>query len=220
MRILRRHACRALDHRANAVYFVFQRQEVDSMRFAHILAAALALAAIPVAAQAQPDPAPRLAAQRAAIARLSFMDGTWRGTAWTLTREGRHELTQTERVGVFLGGTVRVVEGRGYEADGTIGFNALGVISYDPDTRRYSFSAWAQGRGGVFPFQVTDTGFMWETPAGPGAIIRYTATVRDGSWHEVGERIAEGQPPLRVVELNLRRVGDTDWPDAGAVPMR
>jgi hypothetical protein len=36
----------------------------------------------------------------------------------------------------------------------------------------------------------------------------------------VGERIAQGQPPLRVVELNLRRVGDTDWPGAGAVPMR
>jgi hypothetical protein len=190
------------------------------MRFAHILAAGFILAATPIAAPAQPDPAPRLAAQREAIGRLSFMDGTWRGTAWTLTREGRHELTQTERVGAFLGGTVRVVEGRGYEADGTISFNALGVISYDPDTSRYSFSAWAQGRGGDFPFQVTDTGFTWETPAGPGAIIRYTATVRNGTWHEVGDRIAPGQPPLRVVELNLRRVGDTDWPGAGAVPMR
>ena len=117
------------------------------MRMTRILAATLILLAVPAAAPAQPDPAPRLAAQRAAIARLSFMDGTWRGTAWNLTREGRHELVQTERVGAFLDGAVRVVEGRGYEADGRISFNALGVISYEPETQSYSFSAWAQSRG-------------------------------------------------------------------------
>jgi hypothetical protein len=57
-------------------------------------------------------------------------------------------------------------------------------------------------------------------PAGPGAIMRYTDTVRDGSWLDVGEYVAGDAPPRRVVELNLSRVGDTDWPAAGAVPMR
>lgn len=190
------------------------------IRFArYALAAGLLATAVPAAAQ-MPDPAPRLAAQREAMARLAFMDGTWRGPAWSLTPQGRHELTQTERVGGFLGGSVRIVEGRGYEADGTIGFNAVGVISWDPDTQRYSFSAWAQGRNGVYPFQVTDTGFTWETPAGPGAIIRYTATVQNGTWHEVGDLIAPGRPPRRIIELNLRRIGDSDWPGAGAVPQR
>lgn len=184
------------------------------------MSAFLILAAVPAAAPAQPDPAPRIAAQRDAMARLAFMDGTWRGTAWRLTREGRHEMVQTERVGAFLDGTVRVVEGRGYEADGTISFNALGVISWDPDRQAYGFTAWALGNNGVFPFRVTDTGFEWETPAGPGATIRYIATVRDGAWHEVGDLVAEGRPPMRVVELNLRRIGDSDWPAAGAVPMR
>lgn len=177
------------------------------------------LVASPLAAQA-PNTEARVAAQRAAMARLAFMDGTWRGTAWTRTREGRHELVQTERTGPFVGGTIRVVEGRGYEADGSVGFNAMGVISFDPGTQRYNFTSWTLGYGGVFPFQVTDTGFVWETPAGPGAVIRYTATIRDGVWHEYGERIVEGQPPLRVVELNLRRVGDSNWPEGGAVPMR
>lgn len=190
------------------------------IRFARYALVAGMLAVAPPAAAQFPDPAPRLAAQREAMARLAFMDGIWRGPAWSLRREGRHELTQTERVGSFLGGSVRIVEGRGYEADGTVSFNAVGVISYDPDTSRYSFSAWAQGRNGVYPFQLTDSGFTWETPAGPGMVIRYTATVRDGTWHEVGELIAPGRPPLRVVELNLRRIGDSAWPGAGAVPMR
>ena len=184
-----------------------------------MLAAGLLLTAMPAAAQ-MPDPAPRLAAQREAMARLAFMDGTWRGRASSLTPQGPHALTQTERVGGFLGGTVRIVEGRGYEADGRVSFNAVGIISYDPDTQRYSFSAWAQGRNGVYPFQVTETGFAWETPAGPNAVIRYTATVRDGIWHEVGDLVAQGRPPQRVIELYLRRVGDTDWPAGGAVPQR
>ena len=190
------------------------------MRFAHIFAAAFILAPPQCRVGSARSGAAVLAAQREAIGRLSFMDGTWRGNRWTLNPRGTARDDPDERVGAFLGGTIRVGEGRGYEADGTIAFNALGVISYDPDTSRYSFSAWAQGRGGDFPFQVTDTGFTWETPAGPGAIIRYTATVRNGSWHEVGDRIVAGHPPLRVVELNLRRLGDTDWPGAGAVPMR
>ena len=57
-------------------------------------------------------------------------------------------------------------------------------------------------------------------PAGPGAIIRYTATIRDGTWRDIGERIAGDAPPVRVFEMNLRRVGDTRLARRRAVPMR
>lgn len=36
-------------------------------------------------------------------------------------------------------------------------------------------------------------GYVWTIPAGPGAIIRFTATVTADHWHEVGEYIA-GDP--------------------------
>lgn len=190
------------------------------IRFARFaLAAGLLAIAAPVVAQ-YVDPAPRLAAQRQAMARLAFMDGIWRGPAWSLTPGGRRELVQTERVGAFLDGTIRVFEGRGYEADGRVGFNALGVVSFSPDSGRYALTSWALGHNATVPLTITETGFVWETPAGPGAVIRYTATIQGDSWHEVGEMIAQGRPPLRVVELNLRRVSDSDWPAAGAVPMR
>ncbi len=39
-----------------------------------------------------------------------------------------HAITQTQRVGPFLDGSLKVIEGSGYEADGQVGFNALGVI--------------------------------------------------------------------------------------------
>lgn len=179
--------------------------------------ALLAVIAAPAHALAQgPDPAALLAAQRTAIAPLSFMDGVWRGPAWTILPTGRHDITQTERIGPFLDGSVKVLEGRGYDPDGTVTFNAFGTISYDPATHAYTMHAYAQGRVGDFVLTPTADGYVWEIPAGP-MTIRYTAVIRDGAWREVGDRIMPGREPVRFFEMNLRRVGDTDWPAAGAV---
>jgi hypothetical protein len=161
------------------------------------------------------DPAARMAAQREAMRALAFLDGHWRGSA---EAPGSGPLVQTERVGTMLDGTVRVVEGRGYDPAGRTVFNALGVISYDPVRRTYAMHANASGYGGNFPLEVRPDGFSWSQPAGSGATIRYTATVRDGEWHEVGERVAEGAPPVRMIELRLRRIGDSAWPGDGSVP--
>jgi hypothetical protein len=188
------------------------------MRLTTLLCGLLLIAA-PAAAQIY-DPASRMTAQREAMARLSRMDGVWRGPAWSVSQAGRHDLVQTERIGTFLDGTVRVIEGRGYFADGSVGFNALGVISYEPNGQTYSMNSWALSYSGNFPLRLTDTGYVWERPAGPGAIIRYTAVISDGRWRETGELIAGDAPPRQVFEMNLVRVGDSDWPAAGAVPMR
>lgn len=176
--------------------------------------------ASPMAAQAQPDPAALLASQRQAMASLARMDGVWRGPAWSVTQAGRRELVQTERIGTFLDGTVRIIEGRGYNADGSVGFNALGIVSFNPATNSYTISSWAMGRGGVFPFRATADGYEWEVPAGPGATIRYAATVTADTLREVGFMHRGDAPPVQVFEMNLRRIGATDWPGAGAVPMR
>lgn len=184
-----------------------------------IIAGLLACMAAPATGQA-PDSAARIAAQREAMSRLSFLDGIWRGTAWVMTPQGQHQITQTERIGSFLDGSLKVIEGRGYEANGTVSFNAFGVISYNPTSRAFSLQSWAMGQSGNFPMQVTENGYVWETPAGPGAVVRYTAIVRGNQFHEIGERIAENAPPMRIFEMNLRRVGRTSWPAGNPVPIR
>lgn len=189
------------------------------MRFT--FAAAALLAAASAGAQGPPDARAAIAAQTAGLAKLSFLDGVWRGPAWTLTPTGaRHEITQTERIGPFLGGSVRIIEGRGYSTDGSVGFNALGIISFDPRTGSYSLRSYAMGQKGDFPFKVTSNGYEWETPAGPGAVIRYTATVANGVLHEVGDRVVGDAKPVRIFEMKLKRVGDTKWPSGDAVPMK
>jgi len=168
-------------------------------------------------AQGRPGPAKLMAAQREAMSRLAIMDGVWRGAASiSMGPDGKHEITQTERVGSFLDGSVKVVEGRGYEADGTVSFNALGIISYDPESKSYTMHSYAQGNVGDFVLTPTDDGYSWEIPAGPMK-IKYTATIKDGTWIETGDRVLPGKEPVRFLEMKLERVGDTDWPSAGAV---
>ncbi|HST92091.1 MAG TPA: DUF1579 domain-containing protein [Brevundimonas sp.] len=181
-------------------------------------AIAVLLIAAPLAAQAQMPVSPTgSTGQRAALDRLAFMDGEWRGQATIQGPGGETVLTQTERVGPMLGGSIRIVEGRGYAADGSTQFNAMGVISWDDRAQRYGFRSYAQGFSGDYPFEVTDDGFQWETPAGPNARIQYVAVIRDGTWHEVGTYVTEGQPPRPFIEMRLTRVGDSAWPAAGAV---
>ena len=182
------------------------------------LALAAVLLATPVAVQAQMPASPNGSeAQRAALDRHDFMDGEWRGEATIHGPAGTLTLTQTERVGSMLGGSIKVIEGRGYAADGTTQFNAMATVSWDARAGRYGFRSYAQGYSGDYAFEVTEDGFRWETPAGPNARIEYVAVVRDGTWHEVGTFFAEGQPPRQMIEMRLTRIGDTDWPAAGAV---
>jgi len=195
-----------------------QESMVTKSRFAiFVLGVAVVANATCATAQERPDPAALLAAQREAMAAFAFMDGVWRGPATTVRPSGeRHAITQTERIGSLLGGTVKVIEGRGYEPDGKTTFNALGIISYNVATKTYSMRSYAMGYSGDFVVQRTSDGFTWDIPAGP-VTIRYNAIVKDGTWTEVGDRIVPGKDPVRFFEMQLRRVGDSDWPGAGAI---
>src|SRR5438270_6824610 len=174
-------------------------------------------ATLTASGQGRPDPATLIAAQREAMLPLAFMDGVWRGPAWTILPSGqKHAITQTERIGPFLDGSVKVIEGRGYDPDGKVTFNAFGTISYNPATHAYTLHSYALGNVGDFALKPTADGYVWEIPAGP-MTIRYTAVVKEGAWREVGDRIVPGQDPVRFFEMNLKRVGDTNWPAAGAI---
>ena len=171
-----------------------------------------------VSAQGQPDPATLMNAQRDAMAVLAKMDGQWRGPAWTILPNGeKHSIIQTERIGSLLNGTIKLVEGRGYEPDGRTGFNAFAVISFNPATRSYSLRSHAMGRYGEYVLKPTDDGYTWEIPAGPAMTIRYTASIKDGVLREVGDRLMAGKEPVRFFEMTLTRLGDSPWPASGAV---
>jgi hypothetical protein len=178
-----------------------------------ILASALALT---IAWQAAPAAAQEEEGDGDPLAAFDWMDGRWRGEARFLTESGFETFIQTERSGEMLGGRVRVVEGKGYDANGAVVFNALGIIA-PTSGGGYEMRSWTLEREGSFPVEVEGGKVSWEFPAGPGAIVRYEAALVDGKWVEVGHRLAEGRPPLEIMRMELSRIGDNDWPAAGAV---
>ncbi|MEP6607826.1 MAG: DUF1579 domain-containing protein [Burkholderiaceae bacterium] len=180
--------------------------------------ACMAIVVGAVSAQQFPDAAALLAAQKEAMTKLQTMNGVWRGNAMVMLPSGdKRVFTQTERIGPFLDGSVKVVEGRGYDPEGRVTFNAFGIVSYNPAAGAYTMRSYAQGRAGDFTFKPTADGYTWEIPAGP-ATIRYTASIKDDVLHEVGDRVVAGQDPIRIFEMTLKRVADTDWPLGTPVP--
>lgn len=192
---------------------------MKTLLLALLLASAAEPAPSPAAAPSGPwDPAARLAAQREAMKALDFLDGAWRGRGQTDRFPAG--FIHTERVGPLLDGTVKVVEGRSYDESGATRFNAFGIISYDPVRRAFVMHSYAMGFAGDFPLEVRPDGYSWTQPAGGGAVIRYSATVKGAEWRETGERAVEGQPPQKVFEMLVRRLGPTAWPQEGAVGPR
>lgn len=179
----------------------------------------LSIVVLPSSGQERYNPETLLSAQREAMKRLAYMDGVWRGPAWTILPNGqKRHVTQTERIGPFLDGAVKVIEGRGYDSEGKVTFNALGIISYAVDKKSFTMRSYAQGMSGDFTLNMNQDGYTWEIPAGPGMTIRYTATVKGDSWKEVGDRIMKDKEPVRFFEMDLKRVGDTKWPVEGTIP--
>ena len=187
------------------------------------LASLAVLVFLPGVSRAQQDPPSPKAmqqTQRDALKALDFLDGIWRGTAYNISPDGsRHEVVQTERIGPMLNGEIKVIEGRGYNADGTVGFNAFAVLSYDVRKRAFNFRSYAMGNEGDFEFTPTANGYVWKIPAGP-VTIRYTAKIEGDKFNEVGDRIMPDGKEARFFEMNLKRVSDTTWPSGNPVPMK
>ena len=177
------------------------------------------LATLPIASSVSaqmPDLEAMQAEQQAAMERFAFMDGEWRGTAISTGQMGEVELAQTERVGTMAGGVARIIEGRGYGADGSLEFNAVAMITYDATADEYVMTSTARGMTARPWFKVTDDGFHWGVESGP-MTFTYEAVVQNGTWVEIGYMQFGDQPRTKFLEMNLQRIGDTSWPAEGAV---
>ncbi|NYT40888.1 DUF1579 domain-containing protein [Sphingomonas sp. R-74633] len=172
---------------------------------------------LPATAYAQAADTAALAAQGEAMHKLDWMHGKWRGEARMQTPKGELVVTHTERVGTLLDGTITLIEGKSFGADGKVPFNAFAAVSYDAHAKTYAMASYAGGRSGSFPLAVTDRGYAWEVPAGPSAKVQYKASFDGTIWIETGDFVAEGQPPRPFFKMTLKRVGDTDWPGAGSM---
>ena len=156
--------------------------------------------------------------QQSAMQALAFLDGEWVRPAEAHERTGTFRMTQTERVGTLLDGTVRLVEGRAFDKEGKTLFNAFAVISYDVQSSRYVITSYASGYTTATELMVNPDGFEWEVPAGPGAKMHFSAVVKNGTWTEVGDYLGADGAKKRTFQMTVKRSGNSKWPGGTVVP--
>ena len=181
-------------------------------------AAGCLIAASAAPAEAQAPNGALQAKQQAAMKALAFLDGEWAGPAEAHERTGTFKMTQTERVGTLLDGTVRLVEGRAFDGKGKTLFNAFAVISYEVPRSRYVITSYASGYTTTTELKVKADGFEWEVPAGPGAKMQFSAVVKNGTWTEVGDYVGSDGAKKRTFQMAVKRSGHSKWPAGTLVP--
>jgi hypothetical protein len=149
------------------------------------------------------------AAADSAMAPLAWLIGEWEGEGVSMSPAGRSVATVRERVEGRINGRVLVIEGIGREpaADGMgrVVHHAFGLLTYDPERKRYAFRALRDG-GVIDAETVLEDGvFTWGF-AVPGGRIRFRIRQENGEWVETGEYAADGSAWRQMLEMRLRRI--------------
>ena len=171
-----------------------------------------AFALVPAVVAAQP---PGGEANREAMKKLDYLAGKWKGEA-TVSMDPKETktVTQTEDVQFKLNGTVLLVEGvgrgklPGKDEEGVL-FNALGVMSYDAQTKKYKVKAYrSEGQSVDADLTLAEKGFVWGFKEPTRNLeVKYTMTLTaKGEWHEIGEFSQDGKTWTKFIEMTLTRV--------------
>ena len=177
------------------------------MRAVTVMVAGLVSLAVPAQAQVQ---MPDGSVNRAAMEKVRFLEGRWRGDAWWQRGPGdRTTATMVEKVERKLDGVALLIEGRGTAALSGGGervvHHALAVLTWDEATKSYVMRSWiANGQAGDFPVTVTADAISWSRQT-PGGTVRNTARFTATEWHEVGELSRDGKTWTPIMELKLRK---------------
>ncbi len=141
---------------------------------------------------------------------LSFLEGSWEGTASYYRGEQKIDLVGTEQVEYKAGGTALFVTGyhtmkRG---DQVIPIHdAAAMITYDQTTQKYLMTAQlANGMKNTFELKVGKNSYKWEIPAElAGQKTEYEMTITPkGEWSEIGHTIV-GDKRTKLMEMNLAK---------------
>jgi hypothetical protein len=152
---------------------------------------------------------PDLEAQRTAMRKLGFLVGDWSGEASVLRGPGQWvQLAQTESAQFKLDGLVLVIEGVGRsKSDGTLTLQALGLVSFDDETRTYRMRAFNDGRWLETEIKLADGGdsLSWGFTLAEFKTASVLRINENGEWVELGELIIGDRPPQEMMKSRVRR---------------
>ncbi|MBX9929373.1 MAG: hypothetical protein K2X99_10715 [Gemmatimonadaceae bacterium] len=167
---------------------------------------------IPMVVGAQ---APRAAADaaiaraRAALAPIASIVGEWEGDATVTAGPGRVvRVRQREEISWGASGTMLFIRGTGRSTDaatlGAVLFEAAATAWFDESTGRVRMQAHNDGRVLTVDVDVRPDTLVWGFDT-PGGRVRYTIASGNNVFHEIGEFLRPGAPPVRTLEMTLAR---------------
>src|SRR5258708_6630578 len=126
-----------------------------------------------------------------AVQNISFLTGNWKGTGWIQMGPQRHSFSQTENITLKANGTVIQIDGEGKDTQNPtiIIHQAFAVISFDVPNSKYLMKAF-RGDGGQIDADaklIDDHTFQWSFSNPMAGQIKYTITVVNNKWTEIGE---------------------------------
>lgn len=139
------------------------------------------------------------------LQKLSFMEGEWSGSGWTVNQDqSRETFSQEETISYELQGTILHIRGKGHNEDGEMIHNALGVIYYDAKEDKYFMQSFLDtGQQIRANFEPSQDGYKWWFSDGNGGTIQYTATFDQGKWVEKGAYSRDGEQWYPFMEFQL-----------------
>jgi hypothetical protein len=151
---------------------------------------------------------PDLEAQREAMKKLGFLVGKWAGEARLLRGPTESvEFLQTEEAQYKLDGLIVVIEGVGRTRSGDRPLvQALGIVSYDDESRTYHLRAFNDGRFLETEMKLLENskGMTWGFALGEIRTNSVLQINERGEWTELTEISIGSQPPKRLLELTVR----------------
>lgn len=143
-----------------------------------------------------------------AMKALPRLEGRWAGEGWMRMGPGEPvRFVGEETVESRLDGRLLVVEGLHRTPDRSkVVHHAFGVFSWDEAQKAYRFTTYVANRGGgEHAARLEDGALVWDLASPDGMKRRFTITVTNDEWKEVGH-VLRGEQWLQFFEMTLKRV--------------
>lgn len=145
-----------------------------------------------------------------ALQKISFLTGNWKGIGWIQMGPEKHTFIQTENIISKVNGTIIQIEGLGKDQKNPdrIIHQAFAIISYDIENKKYLFNAY-RGDGKQIEAEaklIDDHTFEWGFSSAMTGQIKYTISVLNNKWVEIGEMSRDGGKTFfKYFEMTLEK---------------